>query len=130
MSEKPIQQPSEYITVSVRRINHTEIKKYLEEIGDGTDIGKFYDKAAIDRLHKLKIRNTPFDLISTDTFLKAGWEKTGSSTYKRGEQVAMYTGTWWYVDGTQLTKDNWYEHIGDKTKAKFNPNLPQKSKQK
>ena len=113
----------DYITVTVLRVTHSEIKKYLEEESEGGDIGKFYDKAAADRLHKLKTRNTPFDLISTDTFLKAGWEKHGSSTYKRGESVAMFTGTYWYCDGVQLTKDNWYEKIGDKKKASINPKL-------
>ena len=32
-----------------------QLKNYLQELGDGNDIGKFYDKAASDRLHKLKI---------------------------------------------------------------------------
>ena len=108
--------PKDYINITVVRSNHEQIKNYLDEEGVGGDIGKFYDKAAMDRLQRLKIRNTPFDLISTETFLKAGWEKSGSSTYKRGESTCMYTGTFWYCDGVQLTKDNWYEKIGDKTK--------------
>jgi hypothetical protein len=112
--------PQDYITVTVLRSCHEEIKKYLSQEGHGGDIGKFYDKAATERLHKLKTRNTPFDLISSETFIKAGWEKIGNS-YKRGESIAMYTGTFWFCDGIQLTKDNWYEKIGDKTKAKFNP---------
>lgn len=124
MSEKTTNNNPDYIRIAVLRTTHFEIKKYLEEQGDGGDIGKFFDKAALDRLHRLKIRNTPFDLISTDTFLKAGWKKTGSSTYQRDESVCMYTGTFWYCDGVQLTKDNWYEKIGDKTKAKLNPNIP------
>ncbi len=126
MSEKTTNNNPDYIRIAVLRTTHYEIKNFLQEQGDGGDIGKFYDKAAADRLHRLRIRNTPFDLISTETFIKAGWEKTGSSTYKRGESICMYTGTFWYCDGIQLTKDNWYEKIGDKTKADFNPNLPKR----
>ena len=118
MSGKPTSKNEK--TVHVSESTHTEVKKYLEEDGNGGDIGKFYDKAAIDRLHKLKTRNTPFDLISSETFIKAGWEKVGNS-YKRENSIAMFTGTHWFCDGVQLTKDNWYEKIGDKTKAKFNP---------
>jgi hypothetical protein len=120
MSEKTTNNNPDYIRIAVLRTTHSEIKNYLQEQGDGGDIGKFYDKAASDRLHKVKSRNTPFDLISTETFLKAGWEKVGNS-YKRGNSVAMFTGTFWFCDGVQLTKDNWYEKIGDKTKASFNP---------
>lgn len=116
--EKPKRTPQEYINVSVPRNNYFRIKEFLEKHFEGASIAKFYDNGAMDRMFRIEKRNTPFDLISTDTFLKAGWEKIGSSTYRRGDSIAMYTGTFWYCDGVQLTKDNWYEKIGDKTKLK------------
>jgi hypothetical protein len=120
MSEKPT--PKKEKTIHISESTHNEAKKLTDE--NGWNLGVFCDKAISEKVTRVKVRNTPFDLINTDTFLKAGWEKTGSSTYKRGSQIAMFTGTYWYCDGVQLTKDNWHQYIGDKKKASFNPKLP------
>jgi hypothetical protein len=44
--------PKDYINVTVIRSNHELIKSHLESLGDGRDIGKFYDAAAMEKLKK------------------------------------------------------------------------------
>lgn len=119
MSEKsPLKnRRNEYVNVSVLRVHHDEIQKYLDD-NEGGFIGKFYDKSAIEKLYRLIKRNTPFNLLSTETLIKNGWERLGSSTYKRESNVIMYTGVYWYCNGEQLTPDNFREYIGNKMNFK------------
>ncbi len=55
--QKPLRNPKDYINVTVLRANHECIKKYLEEQGEGKDIGKFYDLAAMEKMKKEKSNN-------------------------------------------------------------------------
>lgn len=52
--KKPLRNPKDYINVSVLRSNQELVKQYLEKEGIGADVGKFYDKAAMEKLNKLK----------------------------------------------------------------------------
>lgn len=46
--------PKDFINVTVVRANHELVKAHLESLGDGRDIGKFYDIAAMEKLAKEK----------------------------------------------------------------------------
>lgn len=118
------EQLSPYITVKVLRVNHAEIKKYLQEIGNGDDIGKFYDKAGLEKLKTLKDRNSLWGRFNTQTLLSNGFKKIGSSSYQRGEDVVNYTGVYWYYNDILMNENNYEKLIYDKTKATFNPSLP------
>ena len=54
--KRPLKNPKDYINVSVFRANHQMVKDHLEMLGDGQDIGKFYDKAAMEKLEKEKLK--------------------------------------------------------------------------
>jgi len=117
-----------YITITIHRDSHKEVKDFLDDRAEGGAIASFYMKAASHLLAKLRARESQFELLNTTILLRYGWEKSGSSTYKRGNDVVMYTGAIWYYNGEQLTKDNYIEKIGDKISAKINPNIPIKNK--
>lgn len=116
--------PDDFITVTVLRSVHAEIKKYLEELNEGGDIGKFYDAAGVEKLNRLKDRNSLFSKFNTQTLISNKWKKIGNSKYQRGEDVVEYTGTFWLHNGERLTEDNYIDKIYDKMLAKVNPKLP------
>lgn len=120
MSEKkPLKsRREEFVNISVLRINHDEIQKYLDE-EDGGFIGRFYDKAAMEKLKRLKEKDGLFSKFNTQTLLSNGWRKDGSSSYKRGADIVIYTGIHWLHNGEKLTEDNYIDKIYDKSKAKL-----------
>lgn len=117
--KKPLRNSQDYINVSVDRKNHNEIQEYLSKECDGASIGKFYDKAAMERLQRLKEKNSLFSKFNTMTLLSNGWKKDGSSSYKRGNDIVVYTGIHWLFNGEKLTEDNYIDKIYDKSKAKL-----------
>ena len=107
----------DFITVTVPRTNYLLIKAFLDKYFEGASIAKFYDKGAMERMYRIEKRNTPTDLLNTDTLIKFGWEKTANATYKKGESIIMYTGTYWFIDGEQITPENYHSKLGNlKTK--------------
>lgn len=120
------QNPKDFINVTVLREHHTEVKNYLKEIGDGTDIGKFYDKAAIEKLKIIKEKNSLWNRFNHQTLISNSFTKIGNTSYKRGEDVVTYTGTYWYYNDILMDESNYESLIFDKTKAKFNPHIPKK----
>jgi len=107
--QKPKRNNADYTNVCVHKNNLQEVKNYLEE-QDEFHIGKFYEKAAIERLARLR-SNSGINLLSTTTLLQNGWAKTGSSTYKREGCTILYNGVNWFLDGELLTEQNYKEKI-------------------
>jgi len=117
MSEKPISNKDK--TVHVTEATHTEVKNHLEAEGAGGDIGKFFDKAAVEKLSRLK-NQSPFSKIDSQLLFNHGWEKAKIShgagiDYLRGKDIVKYTGTEWFHNGELLTEENFEEKLNTKT---------------
>lgn len=108
----------DYINVSVLRINQIRIKEFLDKYFEGAPVGAFYDKAALERMYRIEQRNTPIDILSGDKLVNMGWEKISNATYKKEESVIMYSGTRWFIDGEQITPENYHIKLGNKLKTK------------
>jgi len=114
MSEKPTSNKDK--TVHVSELTHGEVKKHLDKEGVGGDIGKFFDKAAIEKLSRLKNQNS-FSRLDSNFLLSNGWVKDmlSRNTYVKGKSVITYTGTSWLCDGEFLTEENFEEKLNTKT---------------
>lgn len=51
MEEQPIEKVK---TVHISESTHTQIKSHLEKDGEGRDIGKFVDKASLEKIESEK----------------------------------------------------------------------------
>ncbi len=113
MSEKPTSNKDK--TVHVSETCHSAVKKYLEEEGVGSDIGKFYEKAAMMELARRK-KHPPFEKLNSNFLIDNGWEKVGSSSYKKENDTIRFNGVIWYWNGLVITEENYIELIKPNTK--------------
>ena len=116
--EKPKRSPKEYINVSVDRTNYFRIKEFLEKYFEGASIAKFYDKGAMERMYRIDKRNTPIDILSGGKLESMGWAKIANATYKKEEDVIMYSGTYWFFNGDQITPENYNSKFSNLKKAR------------
>lgn len=106
-------------TIRISKDAHAIISDFISNECSDRKIGKFVEAAALKEIKQIRKGDHPFNFFNTSTLISNGWRKEGSSTYKRGENVVIYTGTNWYYNGEELTKDNYIEKIYDKIKAKL-----------
>lgn len=116
---KPKRKKEDYINVSVPRNNYLQIKDFLEKYFEGASIAKFYDNGAMERMYRIQKRNTPIDLLSGSKLLSLGWAQISNATYQKEKNIIMYSGTYWFFNGEQITPENYHEKLGNKTKAKL-----------
>lgn len=123
---KPRRNPNEWINISVPRELYNSIKTFLDE-GIGGSIWRVYHRGALNEFQIMKQRNSPSSLLSSSVLLRNGWKKEGSSAYKRDNDVIFFDGIHWFLNGSQLTVNNYIEEVFKKDVAKFNPKLPTKN---
>lgn len=128
-SNKPKRISSDFTNVCVRKSIVNEIKEYFESLNEKYHLGDFFEKGAAERLYRIKKRNTPLDLLSDTVLIKEGWVKIGNATYQRDSDTIMYSGTFWYHNGEQLTAETVMNKVGNKLNAKFNPKFPKSNKE-
>ena len=96
-----------------------EIYKYLLKIQGEAKSSKgiaVYSLAQtvyqIIREHELANRKpTQFHFFNTHDLINNGWVKKGSSSYVKGNDVIVYTGTNWLYNNELLTEQNYLEKI-------------------
>lgn len=98
-------------SIRVSEFAHDKVSKYITEQGQDIKIGKFFEKAGLEKLTRLQNSNSPFALLSTNVLLSNGWKKQGNN-YKKGDDTIRYMGTYWLYNGeTALTEQNYLEKI-------------------
>lgn len=65
----------------------------------------------IEEHEKQNLKASHFDLLNTQYLLDNGWVKIASSSYKRGNDVIVYTGTYWVFNDEKLTEENYLNKI-------------------
>ncbi len=61
--------------------------------------------------------------ISGYSLLSNGWIKNGSG-FEKGEDVIMFDGVFWYLNGNKITEKDYPELIFKKQGVSFNPSVP------
>ncbi len=98
-------------TIRVSEFAHDQVSQYIIEQGEDIKIGKFFEKAGLEKLTRLQNSNSSFSLLSTSVLLSNGWKKQGNN-YKKGDDTIRYMGTYWLYNGeTTLTEQNYLEKI-------------------
>lgn len=112
--------------IRVSEYSHSVISKYIFEEGEDIKIGRFFEKAALEKYEKLTRQKNPLSLLSGITLVQHGWKKEGSSAYKKGGDILFHDGVSWHYNGEQLNNKNYSEEIITGSITTFNPTLPNK----
>lgn len=100
--------------IKIPEDHYNEVKAHLDKECYNGSIDIFYDRSGIKELYYRQKRNTPLDILSSNKLEKTGWVKVSNSTYKKGDSIIMYSGTYWYIDGEQITPENYHLKLGNK----------------
>ncbi len=89
---------------------YNAVSAYIDERGLGGAMGKFFEKAATERLQKLKNQSL-FSKINSQLLISNGWDNVGGSFYTKEQNYIEFTGTYWLFNNELLTEQNYLEKI-------------------